>query len=137
MSNSKGEDNILIVEDEPLISSYIAHVLREFAFSVSGCSSSGSEAIALADRDRPRLAVVDIQLTGSMDGIEVARTLRDRFGVPTIFLSGVKDAETLERARAVWPLEILRKPFLPSELLDAIHRALSFPTGTAEVSGTH
>jgi DNA-binding response OmpR family regulator len=128
------DDEILVVEDEPLISSYIAHVLREFAFPVSGCSSSGSEAIALADQRKPRLAVVDIQITGAMDGIEVAKTLRDRFGVPTIFLSGVKDGETIERARAVCSSEILRKPFLPSELLDAIENALSSPAPSTEPS---
>jgi len=116
---------IIIVEDEPLISSYIAHVLNEFAFTVAGCSSSGREAVALADTHRPRLAVVDIQISGAMDGIEVAKTLRDRFGVRVIFLSGVADRETIRRAREACPAEILRKPFLPSELLDAIEKALA------------
>jgi DNA-binding response OmpR family regulator len=129
---------ILIVEDEPLISSYIAHVLKEFAFSVIGCSSSGTEAIALADQHKPTLAVVDIQISGAMDGIEVAKALRDRFGVPTIFLSGVKDSETIQRARAIGALEILRKPFLPSELLDAMERTLSratLPSGISAIVG--
>lgn len=115
---------VLIVEDEPLIGSYIEHVLREFSFSITGCSSSGAEALALAEQHKPRLAVVDIQISGNMDGIEVAKALRDRFGIPTIFLSGVKDSQTIERARALGSLEILRKPFLPSELLDAVERAL-------------
>jgi CheY-like chemotaxis protein len=129
------KDKILIVEDEPLISSYIAHVLREFACLVAGCPSSGTEAIALAAQHKPRLAVIDIQISGAMDGIEVAKTLRDRFGVPAIFLSGVEDSETIERARAVCASEILRKPFLPSELLSAIERALSSPSPAIELSG--
>lgn len=125
MVSTATRTEILIVEDEPLISSYIAHVLKEFSFSITGCSSSGTEAIALAGQHAPGLAVVDIQISGNMDGIEVAKALRDRFGVPTIFLSGVKDGATIERARAIGSLEILRKPFLPSELLDAVERALS------------
>jgi two-component system, sensor histidine kinase and response regulator len=116
---------ILIVEDEPLIGSYISHVLQAFSFSVAGCASSGSEALALAAEHRPRLAVVDIQISGAIDGIEVARALRDLYGIPSLFLSGLKDAETMQRARAVAVAEILRKPFLPSELLDAIQRVLA------------
>jgi CheY-like chemotaxis protein len=130
-------NKILIVEDEPLIGSYIAHVLKEFSFSITGCSSSGTEAIALAEQHKPRLAVVDIQISGNMDGIEVAKALRDRFGIPTIFLSGIKDSETIERARALGSPEILRKPFLPSELLDAVERALSsgLPFGRSDAVG--
>jgi len=123
-----GKSKILIVEDEPLISSYISHVLKAFAFSIVGCPSSGSEAIALADEYRPGLAIIDIQISGAMDGIEVARTLQERFGVQAIFLSGVKDGDTIRRAREICSREILRKPFLPSELLDAIERALPSPT---------
>jgi two-component system, sensor histidine kinase and response regulator len=138
MNDFVGKKKILIVEDEPLISSYIAHVLKEFSFSITGCSSSGSEAIALAEQHRPRLAVVDIHISGNMDGIEVARALRDRFGIPTIFLSGVTDSETIERARALGSPGILRKPFLPSELLDAVERALPsgpLPFGRSDAVG--
>lgn len=133
MGASSGAE-ILIVEDEPLISSYISHVLKAFSFQVTGCASSGSEAIAVSDEHKPSLAVVDIQISGPMDGIEVARTLRDRFGVPSIFLSGMKDSETIRRARAVSPAEILRKPFLPSELLDAIERMLPTRQSPADVN---
>jgi DNA-binding response OmpR family regulator len=123
-------DGILIVEDEPLISSYISHVLKEFSFPIAGCTSMGSEALALAEEHNPRLAVVDIQIVGAVDGIEVARRLRDRFGVQSIFLSGVEDAETLRRARAVSTVDILQKPFRPSELLAAIERAMPAPAMT-------
>ena len=127
---------ILIVEDEPLVSSYIAHVLKEFAYEIAGCSSSGTEAIALAEESRPKLAVVDIQLSGAMDGIEAAAILQNRFGVLTIFLSGIEAQETMERARAIRPIAILRKPFLPSQLLDAIQQVLSPRPAASEDVGT-
>ena len=117
-------DGILIIEDEPLISSYVSHVLSAFSFRIAGCTSTGSEALALAAELTPRLAVVDIQIAGRMDGIEVAQALRDRYGIPSIFLSGVKDGDTIRRARAISAIDILRKPFLPSELLEAIERAV-------------
>jgi|SRR5580704_9054522 two-component system response regulator LytT len=118
-------NGILLVEDEPLISSYISDVLKEFGFEISGCASCAPEAIALAGESSPYLAIVDIQLTGGIDGIEVARVLRDRFGVSTIFLSGVEDKATVARARATCPLGLLKKPFLPSQVLAAVQQAIA------------
>jgi len=111
---------VLIVEDDPWVSGYVSEILHKFAFQISGCASCAPEATALAEMNTPGLAIADIHLTGPMDGIEVAQILRTRFNVPTIFLSGVEDVETLDRARLVCPLCLLKKPFLPSELVAAI-----------------
>jgi CheY-like chemotaxis protein len=121
---------ILIVEDEPLISGYICEILHKFAFPIAGCASCGPEAVALAELNPPELAIADIQLMGPMDGIEVARILRTRFGVPTIFLSGVEDHGTLRRASAAQPLALLKKPFLPSQLLAVIPQPFLMPANT-------
>jgi len=116
---------ILVVEDEALVSSYIAEVLVTLEFAVFGCASSGLEAIGLAERDLPDLALIDIHLIGPMDGIEVAQLLLERFGVPSIFLSGIGDDQTIERALTVSSLGFLQKPFLPSQVFDVIDRALT------------
>ncbi|HYM72767.1 MAG TPA: response regulator [Stellaceae bacterium] len=132
MASLKEPFKILIVEDEPLLCSYVSNIFREFGFEISGCASSGPEAIALAEQTRPQLAVVDIRLTGPADGVEIARILRDRFNVSTIFLSGVEDEATIARARALRPAGFLKKPFLPSQMLDAIQEAT-----TAMSAGEH
>src|SRR5437660_9808024 len=80
--------SILIVEDEALVASYIEEVLGESGFRVAGIAASGTEGLSLAAEHRPALALVDIRLTGSIDGIELACLLRERFDVPAIFLSG-------------------------------------------------
>jgi DNA-binding NarL/FixJ family response regulator len=135
MSPINDRRGILIVEDEPLISSYMTDILQEFAFDVAGCASCAAEAIALAEQNRPRLAVVDIRLTGAVDGIEVASVLRDRFGVLTIFLSGAEDEVTIARARAAQPLGYLQKPFLPSQFLDALQAAMALGPANLQPTG--
>jgi CheY-like chemotaxis protein len=115
---------ILIVEDEPLIASYIWEVLDGAGFTVTGAASSAPEALSLAERDRPQLALVDIRLPGEMDGIELARALRERYAVPAIFLSGIGDAATVARSGVAQPLGFLEKPFRPSQVFNAIARAL-------------
>src|SRR5579864_3798064 len=116
--------SILIVEDEALVASYIEEVLGESAFRVAGIAASGPEALSLAAETSPALALVDIRLTGPIDGIELACRLRQKFALPAIFLTGLVDVDTTERAAAAEPLGFLRKPFLPSQVFKAIERAL-------------
>jgi CheY-like chemotaxis protein len=116
--------SILIVEDEALIASYIEEVLGGSGFRVAGIAASGPEALSLAAENHPSLALVDIRLTGPIDGIELACLLRQRFGLPAIFLSGLADADTTARAQSARPLGFLPKPFLPSQVFNAIQRAL-------------
>jgi two-component system, response regulator PdtaR len=117
--------SILVVEDDALVASYIQEVLEESGFAIAGIASSGPEAISLASNTRPELALVDIKLAGPMDGIEVARLMRSRFNVLSIFLSGICDPETMERAKTAGPLGFLEKPFRPSQVFNALQRALA------------
>lgn len=124
--NQTGRRNaILVVEDEPQVCAYICDVLVTLGYELLGSSASAVEALALAEAEPPRIAVVDIQLAGPMDGIELAKILRERFDVLTIFLSGAADFETMKRVQAFGPLGFLRKPFRPSELINTMQIGLS------------
>ena len=116
---------ILIIEDDQLVASYIEDVLTEAGFTVAGIVASGNEALVLAAQHPLQLALVDIQLPGPMDGIELARLMRLEFNVPTIFLSGLIDPNTIRRAETAQPLGFLHKPFVPSRLFNAIELALA------------
>jgi len=121
--------SILIVEDEALVASYIREVLEESGFVIVGSASSGIEALTVAAETRPDLALVDIKLSGPMDGIEVVQELRRRFNVPAIFLSGVADPAVMDRARKAPALGFLEKPFRPSQVFNALQRALAQTPG--------
>jgi DNA-binding NarL/FixJ family response regulator len=123
-----GATQILVVEDDALVAGYIRDVLEESGYGVLGAASTGAEAFALAAAQQPRLALVDIMLAGPLDGIAVAQELRERFGVPSIFLSGVDDPAIIEQARIARPLGFLPKPFRPSQVFNALERALKQPT---------
>jgi two-component system, response regulator PdtaR len=123
--NEREPATILIVEDEALVASYIQEVLEESGFVIAGIASSGPEAMSLVSASPPDLALVDIKLAGPMDGIEVAQLMRSQFNVHSIFLSGVCDPETMERARSATPLGFLEKPFRPSQVFNALQRALN------------
>ena len=97
-------------------------------FRVVGIAGSGPEALVLAAETRPALALVDIRLNGPLDGTELACLLRRQAGDTGDFhCSGSVDREILQRANAARPLGFVAKPFAPSQVFNAIERALSHP----------
>ncbi|HEX3954782.1 MAG TPA: response regulator [Stellaceae bacterium] len=117
--------SILIVENEALVASAMEDVLGESGFRIVGIAGSGVEALSLAAESRPSLALVDIRLSGPIDGIELACLLHQKFGLRTIFSSALLDDATAERAQAAQPLGFLPKPVRPSQMFNLIEDALT------------
>lgn len=114
---------ILIVEDEPLIALDLEDILKDAGHVVVGIARSMRDALELARRSAPfDLAVLDIDLVGSADGIETAERRRSRHGVEALFVSA--RAEEEERARALdWkPIGFIGKPYLSVQVLKAIEQ---------------
>jgi CheY-like chemotaxis protein len=116
--------SILLVEDDPLVASAIEEILVDAGLTIAAVSSAAA-ALALAEATAFRLALVDIRLAGALDGIELACLLRDKHAIPTIFLSDLHQAETLERSRAATPLGFLQKPLRPAQMFNAIEQAFA------------
>ena len=116
---------LLIVEDEMITARDLQDSLEELGYDVPEIASSGSEALDLAAALHPDLVLMDINLGGaSRDGVEVAAELRDRFGLPVIYLTAYADQATLARASVTAPLGYLTKPFERRELHATIQMAL-------------
>lgn len=106
---SKGK--ILLVEDEFVVAEGLRSVLKSMGYEITGLASSGEEAVELARRDKPDLALMDIKLQGGMDGIKAATILRQELEVPVLFLTAFADERLLERAKAAEPLGYVVKPY--------------------------
>src|ERR1051325_6835139 len=115
---------ILVVEHESLLAEDLKGRLKSFGYDVAAVAESGPEALVQAGKGSPDLVLMDIRLKGSMDGIETARILRERFNLPVIYLTGEADAATLERAKATEPLGFLLKPIEEKRLYSTIEIAL-------------
>ncbi|HWR02986.1 MAG TPA: response regulator [Humidesulfovibrio sp.] len=108
--------NVLVVEDERIISLALTSMLRGLGHTVAGCVPSGEEALEIAARLKLDLIFLDIHLEGALDGIATAQTLRERHGPPVVFTSAYTDAATRERALAQAPLAFLAKPVSPQDI---------------------
>jgi CheY-like chemotaxis protein len=111
---------ILIVEDNRIVSLDIQSRLEAFGYVVVGTAASGSVAIKSVSELDPDLVLMDINLEGSMDGIEAARHIQNEYGLPVIFLTAFSDEVTKNRAMSIKPSGFLVKPYNDYELKDSI-----------------
>ena len=75
---------IMIVEDEALFALNLQQTLESLGYEVPTVSYSGEEALEQVADISPDLVLMDIQLAGTIDGIEAATQIRDRFDIPLI-----------------------------------------------------
>ncbi len=116
---------ILIVEDDPIIAQLIEHHLQEFDHQVLGIAHDSERALDLIHNLQPELVILDINIDGTKDGIDVATIIENKYKVPYIFLTALSDQETLDRASIVKPLGYVVKPFKASDLKAAISIGIS------------
>jgi len=115
---------ILIVEDELIIARDIERQLIALGHRPVGLATSGEEAVALAAALQPRLVLMDIQLSGAIDGVDAALAIRARSGTPVIFLTAYTTDDVLDRAKVAEPAGYLIKPFEPTALRTTIEIAM-------------
>jgi PAS domain S-box-containing protein len=120
---------LLIVEDEPIVALDLQQEVEQLGCEVVGLAESADEALVAAEVCRPDLALMDVRIVGSMDGIQTARLLRTAYDIPVIFLTSYSDETTISRAAKEMPYGYLTKPFksreLKATLRVALHKAQS------------
>ena len=115
---------VLVVEDEAIVALDLQAQLEARGHTVVGVAASAAEAMELARRTRPELALVDIRLRGGEDGIELAEALVREHGTAVVFVTAYRDAATLQRSLAARPHGFVTKPFDANALHTAVDFAL-------------
>lgn len=111
--------SILIVEDEPFIADDIARILKKNGYVITAIVDEASAALDAIAQQQPDVALLDINIEGDTDGIELAPKLK----VPFIFLTSYYDQDTLLRAKEVRPSGYIVKPFSENDLIANIEIA--------------
>ncbi|MEX1002320.1 MAG: response regulator [Crocinitomicaceae bacterium] len=116
--------NILVVEDESIVSKDIQHSLKKLGYNVVGSASTGERAFELAASEKPDIILMDIMLKGEMNGIETAQKIKEELQIPIIYLTAYADESTLEKAKVTEPYGYIIKPFKEVDLHTSIEMAL-------------
>ena len=115
---------ILIVEDEKILAADLESKLRQLGYRVDTIASSGEEAVRLAQERLPSLILMDVRLSGTMDGVEAARQIQANTQIPIIYLTAYSDLFLRNPAVMQAPGLCVAKPFLISDLRDVMEVAL-------------
>lgn len=116
---------VLIVEDEPIIAADLEDRLMEMGYDVVPPCESGEAALLFLQNESVDLVLMDIQLSGQLDGIETAQKMMEISTLPIIYLTSNTDEATFARAKGTLPAAFLTKPFRGKDLMHAIELAIS------------
>ncbi len=116
--------NILIVEDEAIVSEDLRMTITDLGYGVVGRASSADEAVAKAFELKPDLILMDIILKGDKTGIDASYEIKERMDIPIIFLTAYSDVELIDKALTAKPHAYIVKPFQAKQLLASIEMAL-------------
>lgn len=112
--------NILIVEDDQVLSLILQKMIGEMGHTVISAVSKGTDAIEKALQLDCDLILMDIMLDDDVDGIEAYSKISKNKQIPVIYITGNSDPMNLSRAEQVGYYDFLSKPVIFDDLKKSI-----------------
>ncbi|MGH7244093.1 MAG: ANTAR domain-containing response regulator [Phycisphaerales bacterium] len=112
--------NILVADDEHLAATSLVYQLKQLGYRTIGPARDGEHAVELAFSSRPDLAILDVRMTTSTDGIEAASVFLNELMVPALIVSAYADRSQVECATHAGVFGYLVKPVTREQLGPAI-----------------
>ncbi len=107
---------VLIVEDEVINAKILQEFLLNKGYEVLDVVTTGEDAVEYVTRIRPDIILMDIELAGTMNGIEAAEKINLGEHFPILYLTSQTNKEVVNRARETRPVGYIIKPFSPLQL---------------------
>jgi response regulator NasT len=124
---------ILVVDDDRLVLATVTHGLSQAGYEVID-ADNGDDAILLARKHRPELALLDIRMEGK-NGFDVAAYLREYCHIPFMFLSAFSDPDTVAQVAALGAVAYMVKPLDVGQIVPTVEAAFErLRTQRAEAS---
>jgi len=116
---------ILIVEDEFIIAANLKQMLEGLGYDPYVPASSKNEALEFLNNYEVDLAILDINLNGKHEGIEVGKHINEHTHIPFIYLTSNSDKATIDEAKQTFPRSYLIKPFTEEDIYSSIEMAIA------------
>ncbi len=107
---------LLLVEDDKMLCTIFEMFILEMGHELIGIYQTAENAIEKCEETLPDIAILDIHIGGSINGIEAAKIIQEKYHIPIIFLSGDTENETLSEADKIFCKVFLAKPIYKSTL---------------------
>ena len=120
-----GEQTVFLIEDESAVRTIATRALERAGFRVeTAADGAAALELLLASASAPALVLTDLVMP-HIGGVELARRLRQRWpALPMVFMSGYTDEQLKREGALGFDGRLIRKPFTPSRLVDAVVKAL-------------
>jgi DNA-binding NtrC family response regulator len=116
---------LLIVEDEFLIANEVRSIVTQLGYAVMGVSKSAKEALKAIESEKPDLALLDINIIGNTNGIELAKTLQNKQSIKHLFITSYADDAIIEEMNQTQPVGYILKPFDERDIRVALQMAVA------------
>lgn len=116
---------VMIVEDDKLSAMILQKMLAKLEYDIADIITDGYHGVVRAGELNPDLVLMDIGLSGFMDGIEAARQIRMVYDIPVVFVTSNADQDTFRKARYSNPSGFLAKPVAEESLRTTLDIALN------------
>ena len=125
--------NIFIIEDEPLYAEQLGMMVEQAGHTICGVASGAEEALKSFEHSDADMALIDINLAGEMDGLELGKWLKRFRDILIIFVTAhYEDAGYFEKAKQLAAYGFLKKPIDSGDLLRTIDLAFRYNAKTAD-----
>ncbi len=116
---------VLIVEDELIIATHIAEILKEQNFEVIDICCTAKKALEKIIELAPDMVLLDIDLGGAKEGIAIGEFLQKKNTAPFVYITSFSDPTTLNEVKSTHPMGYIVKPFKPNDVVVAVEIAFS------------
>ena len=116
--------NFLLVEDEALYAQQLEMLIEKLQHQICGVAESAEQALQIYDKQKPDIALIDINLKGEMNGLELGKWFK-RFDeeIIIIYITSLQDEKYFEQAKEIAAFSFLTKPVDPITLQRTIELA--------------
>ncbi len=115
---------IIIVEDDEITALNLKLSLQKHGYNIIAVCDNAPQAKEKIEETKPDVIIIDISLQESNDGIELAKTIRQHYSIPFIYLTSYSDDDIIAEAIKTEPYGYIVKPFDPSSLHATIQMAI-------------
>ena len=122
----KRKERIFIVEDEKIVAEDLRYRLESQGYWVVGTAASSQVALEQIKNMTPDLVLMDVNIQGDLNGIEVAIIMQSfaEKPIPVVFITGFSES-AFTYLKALPDYIYINKPFTEPDLFTAVKRALS------------
>ncbi len=115
---------ILITEDDTVSALLLKKALEKNHHEIIGIADSGEMALEILAENRADIVMMDINLSGKLDGIKTTEIINEKYNIPVVYLTASSDSDTQQKVAVTTPSAYVIKPFNIRELNMVIELAI-------------